>query len=120
MGMDFDVVNLRFVKPLDEEVLQRCAGRRVVTIEDNVLLGGVGQMISAELARRRENEDFSVKNFAYRDEFIPQGNVGDLQREYGVVVRKSRYIAVSFDEGGQFFAGGSAPAPRPPRRWKRG
>lgn len=37
-GMDFDVVNLRFVKPLDEEVLQRCAGRRVVTIEDNVLL----------------------------------------------------------------------------------
>jgi len=25
-----------------------------------------------------------VKNFAYRDEFIPQGKVSDLQREYGV------------------------------------
>ncbi len=96
-GMDFDVVNVRFVKPLDEEVLQRCAGRRVVTIEDNVLLGGVGQMISAELARRRENEDFSVKNFAYRDEFIPQGNVGDLQREYGVDCSEiEEYIAGLF------------------------
>lgn len=39
----------------------------------------------------------SVKNFAYRDEFIPQGEVGNLQKEYGVDCEEiERYIAGLF------------------------
>ena len=43
-------------------------------------------MIDAALrdCERETGKKFTVRNFAYRDEFIPQGNVGDLQREYGV------------------------------------
>jgi len=39
-------------------------------------------MIDGEIVK--ENKACKVKNFAYRDEFIPQGKVSDLQREYGV------------------------------------
>ncbi len=83
-GMDFDVVNVRFVKPMDRELLSACASRHFVTIEDNVLIGGMGQAVDAALAELKPSESYTVKNFAYRDEFIPQGSVGDLQREYGV------------------------------------
>ena len=84
-GLDFDVVNARFVKPLDKELLFSLNGGHIVTIEDNVFIGGFGATVDAALCGEFGNtQNFEVKNFAYRDEFIPQGNVGDLQREYGV------------------------------------
>jgi len=81
-GLDFDVINARFVKPLDVELLQKLQSEYIVTIEDNVFLGGLGAMIDGEIVK--ENKACKVKNFAYRDEFIPQGKIGDLQSEYGV------------------------------------
>lgn len=98
-GLDFDVVNARFVKPLDRELLAGLKSGRVITIEDNVSIGGLGQMIDAALtdSERETGKNFIVKNFAYRDEFIPQGNVGDLQREYGVSCEEiESYISESF------------------------
>lgn len=95
-GMDFDVINARFVKPLDKELLREIGSRHIVTIEDNVSIGGLGQMIDAALAEaeRETGRKFSIRNFAYRDEFIPQGTVGDLQREYGVSCEEiEEYIA---------------------------
>lgn len=85
-GKDFDVVNARFVKPLDGELLAKMESRYIVTIEDNVRIGGLGQMIASALsdAERETGKGHIVRTFAYRDEFIPQGSVGDLQREYGV------------------------------------
>ncbi|MBQ8685107.1 MAG: 1-deoxy-D-xylulose-5-phosphate synthase [Clostridia bacterium] len=81
-GLGFDVVNARFVKPLDIELLNNLQSEYVVTIEDNVFLGGLGAMIDGALVQ--SGKPCKVKNFAYRDEFIPQGKVCDLQREYGV------------------------------------
>lgn len=81
-GLDFDVVNARFVKPLDERLLKDLRSEYVVTLEDNVQLGGFGSMVCSKLNEIRE--DIKVKSFAYRDEFIQQGTVSGLQREYGV------------------------------------
>ena len=81
-GKTFDVVNARFVKPLDTELLRNLQSEYVLTIEDNVFLGGLGAMINNALMRLEKS--CKMKNFAYRDEFIPQGGVGDLQCEYGV------------------------------------
>ena len=81
-GLDFDVVNARFVKPLDERLLKDLRSGYVVTLEDNVQLGGFGSMVCSKLNEIRE--DIKVKSFAYRDEFIQQGTVSGLQREYGV------------------------------------
>ncbi|MBS5023341.1 MAG: 1-deoxy-D-xylulose-5-phosphate synthase [Firmicutes bacterium] len=98
-GLDFDVVNARFVKPLDRELLAGMESGTIVTVEDNVSIGGLGQRIDAALrdCERETGKKFTVRNFAYRDEFIPQGNVGDLQREYGVSCEEiENYISESF------------------------
>ncbi|MBO5480009.1 MAG: 1-deoxy-D-xylulose-5-phosphate synthase [Clostridia bacterium] len=81
-GLSFDVVNARFVKPLDIEFLKTVQSETLITIEDNVFLGGFGSMVNGELTRMQKK--CTLKNFAYRDEFIPQGKVADLQSEYGV------------------------------------
>ncbi len=80
-GVEISVVNARFVKPLDEGLLRSLSGT-VVTMEDNVLNGGFGGMVTTYVSQN--NLPVCVKNFAYRDEFIVQGNVGELQAEYGV------------------------------------
>ena len=81
-GKDFDIVNARFVKPLDDALLQGLQSEYVVTIEDNALLGGFGSMVTGALNQMQK--PIFVKCFAYRDEFIPQGKIADLQAEYGV------------------------------------
>ncbi len=81
-GKAVDVVNARFVKPLDYELLQGIESEYVITMEDNVFLGGFGSTVNGEIIRTRKK--CTVKNFAYRDEFIPQGSVSSLQAEYGV------------------------------------
>lgn len=81
-GKTFDVVNARFVKPLDIALLSELDSEFVVTVEDNMFLGGLGAMIDGEFIRMQKHS--KVRNFAYCDRFIPQGKVGDLQARYGV------------------------------------
>lgn len=79
--MSFDLINARFIKPLDTELLCSLQSEYVVTIEDNVFLGGFGSMVNNELLRLKK--PCMLRNFAYKDEFIPQGSVRELQQLYG-------------------------------------
>ena len=81
-GLDSDVINARFVKPLDMDMLKNVQSEYIVTMEDNVLLGGMGSMINNALISMQK--PCKIKNFAYRDEFIVQGSISALQAEYGV------------------------------------
>ena len=81
-GLDFSVVNARFIKPLDYEMLENLQSEHIVTLEDNVFLGGFGSMVNGALLQ--SEKPYKIRNFAYKDEFIPQGNVAELQGEYGV------------------------------------
>ncbi len=81
-GLSFDVVNARFVKPLDFALLKALESTHIVTIEDNVLSGGFGSMVNGALNDLQKT--CTIKNFAYKDEFIPQGSVSQLQALYGV------------------------------------
>lgn len=81
-GITFDVVNARFVKPLDTELLQSLQSEIIVTMEDNMQLGGFGAMVNNELIALQKK--CRIKNFAYKDAFIPQGSVSQLQALYGV------------------------------------
>ncbi len=78
-GIDFDIINARFVKPLDEKLLGEIRSPRIITIEDNVRLGGLGDQID----RFFLNAGKEIFNFAYYDRFIPQGGISELQEEYG-------------------------------------
>ncbi len=81
-GKAVDVVNARFVKPLDRELLEALRSEHIITVEDNVFLGGFGSLVNGELIAMQKA--CKIKNFAYRDEFIPQGGIAALQKEYGV------------------------------------
>lgn len=91
-GKSFDVVNVRFVKPLDEELLKSLNSEYVITMEDNVFLGGFGSMVNSALLQMEK--ECKIKNFAYRDEFIPQGSISSLQSRFGVNCQEiEEYIA---------------------------
>ncbi len=81
-GKFVDVINARFVKPVDSEMLAALQTQHIVTVEDNVSIGGLGAMINNTLIAMEKA--CKIKNFAYADTFIPQGKVGQLQAEYGV------------------------------------
>ncbi len=79
-GIDFTVINARFLKPLDEELLLSRKEKYIVTLEDNVLIGGLGDAIN----RFYMNSGKTVRNFGYRDAFIPHGETSALSRDYGL------------------------------------
>lgn len=90
-GNDFNVINARFVKPLDLKMLKSLQSEYIITIEDNVCIGGLGASINHVLTRLEKT--CKVKNFAYKDTFIPHGKVTELQKEYGVDVEElQKYI----------------------------
>jgi 1-deoxy-D-xylulose-5-phosphate synthase len=90
-GLEVDVVNARFVKPLDTALLNSIESEYVVTMEDNVFLGGFGSAVNGEMLKL--GKPCKIKNFAYRDEFIPQGSIAQLQSDYGVsCVEIERYL----------------------------
>ncbi len=82
-GKSFNVVNARSVKPLDYKMLDEDKSENVITIEDNVLFGGFGSMVDVYFTNGKTSPK-KVKNFAYRDEFIRQGSIVELQNIYGV------------------------------------
>ena len=79
-GIDAGVVNMAFVKPLDTDMLIRSAGqhRLIVTLEDNLLLGGVGEEIDSILV----NNDIRVVNIGWPDSFIEHGSSDELYEKY--------------------------------------
>ena len=80
-GIDSEVVNMKFVKPLDEELLLSIAERiRVfITIEDNVIQGGFGSGV-LEAFSRLGVTDISVRLHGLPDEFIEHGSPAELHR----------------------------------------
>ena len=96
-GKEVDVVNARFVKPLDKKLLESLTSECLITMEDNVFLGGFGSAVNGEMIKL--GKEIKIKNFAYRDEFIPQGSVSQLQSDYGVSCKElEEYLMGIFDE----------------------
>lgn len=83
-GIDATVVNLRFAKPLDYEMLDEVLDYHslIVTMEENVLSGGVGEHI----CRYVELHSTGVRVIAcgIPDKFIHQGSIKELLEETGL------------------------------------
>ena len=83
-GIDATVVNLRFAKPLDYEMLDEVLDYHslIVTMEENVLSGGVGEHI----CRYVELHSTGVRVVAcgIPDKFIHQGSIKELLEETGL------------------------------------
>ena len=77
------VYDLRFAKPLDTDMLDDIASRfdKIITIEDGVIRGGVGESVSAYLARKGCNA--KVVNLGIEDRFVEHGKPSELYAECG-------------------------------------
>ncbi|MEN6627120.1 MAG: 1-deoxy-D-xylulose-5-phosphate synthase [Candidatus Sumerlaeia bacterium] len=83
-GISCGVINARFVKPLDRELLCDAARRHgcLVTVEDNVAAGGFGSAVMEMLAA--ENIDARVVILGLPDQFIEHGKQSSLYEKYGL------------------------------------
>lgn len=77
-GVNAAVVNMRFLKPLDEALLLRMAARspRLVIVEEGTALGGLGSAVLESLAARGVKAEVEV--MAVPDNFVEQGNINRL------------------------------------------
>jgi 1-deoxy-D-xylulose-5-phosphate synthase len=84
-GVSCEVVNMRFVKPLDGALLERLATRfgHVITIEDNTVIGGFGSAV-AEYYAARPLPRVSVHMHGVPDHFIDHGSPAELAAETGL------------------------------------
>jgi 1-deoxy-D-xylulose-5-phosphate synthase len=84
-GIEAAVVNARFVKPLDTEVIDRFAAQDtlIVTVEDNAVAGGFGSGVNEHLVEHGFDASL-VKNLGLPDRFIEHGERGDLLADLGL------------------------------------
>ena len=85
INIDAEVMNVRFLKPLDVETLKNSIEKtkNVITIEDGTIINGLGTSIK-ELIVDNHMEDVEVKAYAYPDKFIQHGSVDELEKIYGL------------------------------------
>ncbi len=83
-GYTCSLINARFVKPVDEEMLRKVASthKMVVTLEENVASGGFGEKVRAFF----DKEAFLVKQISVTipDAYVEHGNVDVLKKELGM------------------------------------
>jgi 1-deoxy-D-xylulose-5-phosphate synthase len=84
-GIECSVVNARFVKPLDTEMIVEITEKtgRIFTIEENALEGGFGNAV-LQLIARSGLKDASVTCIGLPDEFIEHGSQKLLRSKYGL------------------------------------
>lgn len=82
--LDATVVNMRFVKPLDETLIKKLASEYelLVTIEENVLMGGAGSAVAEFI--NSQNIKISILHLGLPDRFIEHGDSKTLLADCGL------------------------------------
>ena len=82
--IDCGVVNMRFVKPLDTQIIDEAlkVSKHLVTVEDNMLAGGFGSAVAEYLADKQAN--FKLLRLGIGDEFVEHGKVANLFDKLGL------------------------------------
>ena len=83
-GYTCSLVNGRFVKPFDRELVARMAKNHslIVTLEENVLRGGYGERITDYV--QKHYPAIRVVNIALPDAYVEHGNVSKLRSDLGI------------------------------------
>lgn len=85
-GIDAEVINARFAKPLDAEAILNSATKtnRIITIEENVRTGGFGEAVANLL--RINNHSAILETITLPDKFVEHGSQSELLSEVGLTV----------------------------------
>lgn len=82
--LDATVVNMRFVKPLDESlIIDMCANHDlIITVEENVIQGGAGAGVNEVIAAHGIAQ--RIANYGLPDRLLPHGSREDMLRDAGL------------------------------------
>ncbi|MGJ8670467.1 MAG: 1-deoxy-D-xylulose-5-phosphate synthase [Oceanococcus sp.] len=82
--LDADVVDMRFIRPLDERTILDMANQNdlIVTLEDNALAGGAGSAVNEVLLA--QHDQVRVLNLGLPDQFIEHGERDELLQQCGL------------------------------------
>jgi 1-deoxy-D-xylulose-5-phosphate synthase len=103
-GIRAAVVNARFVKPLDEELICSFASEtgKILTVEENALQGGFGSAV-LELLEEKGLKEVAVRRLGIPDSFVEHGSQEELRRKYGLdaegIVRAAEGFLRDFGTG---------------------
>lgn len=83
-ALDATLVDMRFVKPMDEELVLSLAAthNHFVTLEDNAIMGGAGSAVNELLMRNKQCKP--VLNLGLPDRFIEQGTQEEIYAQLGL------------------------------------
>ncbi len=84
MGYDPMVVSATFIKPIDKKMIDFLVKQnyKIVTLEDNVLHGGLGSLILEYINVSHSTNKTAVLNIGFKDEFVTHGSVDILYKLY--------------------------------------
>lgn len=82
-GIDIRVVDIHTIKPIDEELIIRCAQetKRLISVEDHNIIGGLGTAISEVLT---EKCPVKLERLGIKDTFGKSGKAEDLMKHFGI------------------------------------
>lgn len=85
IGIEAELINVRFLKPLDSDLILKSIRKtkKIITIEDNILEGGLASSIK-ELLVDNKIKDTKMKNFGYPNVFVKHGTVEEIEKLYGL------------------------------------
>ncbi len=96
-GISTQVVNMRFAKPLDEEMLAKVSGsfKKIVTVEENSVVGGFGAGVAEFMSANNYKSDLLILGLP--DKFIDHGTQAELHKllrldAEGIAVRIAEFI----------------------------
>lgn len=107
--LDATVVNMRFVKPVDEELILEMAATHdlLVTIEENAVQGGAGSAVNEALAANGVAQ--VILNYGLPDRLVEHGSQDDMLRDAGLTTDAFlKFIRTHVEKTGQFGAAKSA------------
>ncbi len=84
-GSSIKVINARFIKPLDAEMILSTAAviKNILTVEENVLAGGFGGAV-LELLAEKGVTDVAVRRLGVNDQFVEHATPAQLRARFGL------------------------------------
>jgi len=96
-SIDVALYDIRFLKPVDEELLHEVFKRfdKIITLEDGSLIGGLGSAVT-EFANDKGYQNASIHRLGVPDRFVEQGTVEELHHECGIDLEGIVNAAIQF------------------------
>ena len=85
-GIEIRVVDIHTIKPIDKEMIIKCAKetKRLISIEDHSIIGGIGSAISEVLT---EEYPAKLERMGIKDTFGKSGKAEQLMQYFGITAK---------------------------------